>query len=86
MVVMGFILIGSSAVLTFRLHRKLLEIGQDTSYQSISIPIAAVWMVPRTYLKARSKCRWSAWPAYLMWLCVVSGIMLSVAGLFQLKD
>ncbi len=86
MAVIGFILIGASAVLAFRLHRKLLEVGEDTSYQFIRIPNTAVWTVPRAYLKARSKHGWSAWPAYAMWLCAVSGIVLLVAGLFRLGD
>ena len=85
-VVMGFILIGASAVLAFRLHRKLLEVGQDTSYLFLSIPSTAIWTVPRAYLKARSRHGWSAWPAYLMWLGVISGVTLLVAGLFRLGD
>jgi hypothetical protein len=85
MVVIGFILIGASAVLVFRLHRRLLEVGHDTSHQFLRIPNTAVWTVPYTYLKARSKHGWSAWPAYLLWLCVVSGIILLIAGLFRLR-
>ena len=86
MAVLGFILIGASAVLAFRLHRKLLEVGEDTSHLFIRIPNTAVWTVPRAYLKARSKHGWSAWSAYAMWLCAVSGIVLLVAGLFRLGD
>jgi hypothetical protein len=84
MVVLGFILIGASAVLTFRLYRKLLEVGEDTSHLLMRIPNTAAWTVPRVYLKARSKHGWSPWPAYAMWLSLVSGIMLLVAGLFKL--
>jgi len=86
MAVLGFVLIGASAVLAFRLHRKLLEVGKDTSHLLTRIPNTAVWSVPRAYLKARSKHGCSAWPAYAMWLCAVSGIVLLVAGLFRLGD
>jgi hypothetical protein len=86
MAVLGFILIGASAVMAFRLHRKLLEVGKDTSYLFLRIPHTAVWTIPRAYLRARSKHGWSAWPAYAMWLCAVSGIVLLVAGIFRLGE
>ena len=86
MAVMGFVLIGASAVLAFHLHRKLLAVGEDTSDQFIRIPNTAVWTVPRAYVKAGSKHGWSTWPAYAVWLCAVSGIGLLIAGLFRLGD
>jgi hypothetical protein len=38
MAVLGFILIGASALLAFRLHRKLLGVGEDTSHLFMRIP------------------------------------------------
>jgi MFS superfamily sulfate permease-like transporter len=86
MAVIGFALIGASATLVFHLHRKLLEIGEDTSRLFFRIPNTAVWTVPRAYLKARSKHGWSAWPACALWLSFVLGIILLIAGLFRLGD
>jgi predicted benzoate:H+ symporter BenE len=86
MAVIGFVLIGASAVLAFHLHRKLLEVGLDTSNLFFRVPNTAVWTVPRAYLKARSKHGWSPWPAYAVWLCMVSGIALLIVGLSRLGD
>jgi predicted benzoate:H+ symporter BenE len=86
MAVIGFLLIGASAVLVFRIHHKLLKVGEDTSYLFIKIPKTAGWTVPRAYLRAASKYGWSPWPAYAVWLCLVSGIVLLVAGLIRLGD
>jgi len=84
MAVVGFALLGASAVLAFRVYRKLLEVGEDASHLFATLPMTAVWTVPRAYLSACSKHRWSPWPAYAIWLCLVSGTALLVAGLFRL--
>jgi MFS superfamily sulfate permease-like transporter len=86
MAVLGFALIGVSAILSIRLHRKLLDVGVDTSALFIRIPNNAVWTVPRAYLKACSKHDWSTWPAYALWLTAFSGVVLLVAGIFRLAD
>ena len=86
MAVIGFALVGASATLSMRLHRKLLDVGVDTSALLVRVPNTAVWTVPRAYLKVCSKHGWSAWPAYALWLSGVSGIALLVAELFQLAD
>jgi len=84
MAVTGFALLGASAVLAFRLHRKLLEVGEDTSHLFVRLPMTAIWTVPRAFLSACSKYLWSPWPAYAFWSCLVSGTGLLVAGLFRL--
>jgi hypothetical protein len=84
MPVLGFTLMGASAVLSFHLHRKLQAAGERNLNQLITIPNTALWTLPRAYLKARSRHGWSAWPAYAVWACVVSGLMLLVAGLARL--
>jgi len=78
--VLGFILAGASAVLIFHLHRKLQEAGERNLKQLITIPSAALWTLPRAYLEARSRHGWSAWPAYAVWACVVSGSALLLAS------
>lgn len=80
--VLGLLLFGVSGLLLFRLHRKLQEIG-DKSY-ALKIPSDIAWTVPQAYLKARLKQGWSPWPAYAGWGCLVSGLVLSVVGLFRL--
>jgi hypothetical protein len=42
MAVLGFALIGVSAILSIRLHRKLLDVGVDTPALFIRIPNNAV--------------------------------------------
>lgn len=80
--VLGLLRVGASGVLFFRLHCKLQEIG-DKSYV-LKIPSDAVWIVPQAYLKARLKHGWSPWPAYAVWGCLVSGLVLLVVGFFKL--
>ena len=80
MPVLGFILAGASAVLSFHLHRKLQEAGERNPNQLITIPSTALWTLPRAYLEARSRHGWSAWPAYAVWACVVSGSALLLAS------
>jgi len=35
------------------------------------------------YHKARKKQGWAAWPVYVMWVAVVCGIALLIAGFFS---
>jgi hypothetical protein len=79
-------LIGVSAVLVFRLYRKLLQAGEDTSALFSLIMNPAFWTVPRAYLETRSKHGWPSWPAYAAWFCGASGMALLIAGLFRLGD
>lgn len=79
--VLGFILIGASAVLAFHLHRKLQGVGEKNLNHLITIPNTAFWTLPRAYLRVRSTYGWSTWPAYAVWFCMLLGIVLLVAGL-----
>jgi len=81
MPVLGFVLMGTSAVLSFHLHRKLQAAGERNLNHLFTIPNTALWTLPRAYLKARSRHGWAAWPAYAVWACGVSGVVLFVAGL-----
>ena len=84
MAVMGLLLIGASAALVYTLHQKLMRTGEDTPDLLTKVPSDAIWTIPRAYLRAGSKQNWSRWPAYAVWSCMVSGIALLIAGLFQL--
>ena len=77
----GFALLGAGGTQVYRLYRKMLGVGIDTSNLLLSIPNAALFTIPRAYLKARSQHGWSAWPAFAVWACVASGLVLLAAGL-----
>jgi len=79
--VAGFVLLGAFGVLFTHVQFKMREIGYKT-YPFFSRP--ADWGLPARYLKVRSEHNWSAWPAYLVWSCLVLGVFLLVLGLFRL--
>jgi hypothetical protein len=81
MPVVGFLLVGAAAVLSFHLQRKPQAAGERNLNQLIAIPNTTLWTLPRAYLEARSRHGWSAWPAYAVWGCIASGLALLVAGL-----
>jgi hypothetical protein len=39
------------------------------------------WELPADYLQVQSKHGWSPWPVYLIWPCLVAGVVSLVAGL-----
>jgi hypothetical protein len=71
--------LGSFAVVHYYLYLRLRDIG-------IRKHIFAFLLVevPADYLRNRTKYGWSAWPAYLMWALLVSGLSLFVIGAFRL--
>jgi hypothetical protein len=62
-VIAGFLLIGASALLFFRLYQKL-KIVRDRSYARFTLPILFVFTIPRAYLRYAG--RWSPLPAYVL--------------------
>jgi hypothetical protein len=84
-VIVGFLLIGSAAVLFIHIQLKMIRAGYKTSYAFFGKPLSANgWDTPGQYLKVRAKHGWSPWPVYLLGLCVVLGIVVLVLGLFRL--
>lgn len=66
--VLGFVFIGASGVLFFRLHMKLQEVN-DKSYQRFSLPLSVAIAISRAYLAHARQKGWSQWPVHLQWLC-----------------
>jgi|SRR5580704_1593787 hypothetical protein len=81
--VMGVLLIATSAILFAYIKLKLRDAGYGVSLWSRS---TFDWVLPFNYLKARSKNGWSPWPAYLFPLTLLLGILGLIAGLFHLPN
>jgi hypothetical protein len=77
--ILGFVLVGTFTVLFVHVQIKMREIGH-TTYLLFTSP--SDWMLPARYLKVRKQRGWSPWPVYLMWPCLIGGLVLIVIGLF----
>lgn len=83
LVIAGFLAIGASALLFFRLYRRLRLIG-DRSYAQFTLPIMFVFTIPGAYLRYAQATNASRLPAYFAWICSTLGLVLLVVGLFRL--
>jgi hypothetical protein len=79
--ILGLLLVCTFAVLFTHVQFKMRAVGYKT-YPAFARPYD--WTLPAEYLKVRSKHGWSPWPVYLMWPCLVVGIIILVIGLFRL--
>lgn len=77
---LGFLLVGASGVLAYHIFTKLRVAG-DRSHSSYSLPITLLWVLPQAYLRLRREQNWSPWPAYMMLITMISGLILFVVGL-----
>ncbi len=76
--VLGFALIGVGSVMWWHLQLVMTRAGYKTRmFQQFPNDIG----LPVQYLKVRSGHGWSPWPAYLIWPCLVLGILFLVGGL-----
>ncbi len=78
----GLLLIGVSAILSFRIQLRMLRI-EKSSYSFFGFPRRFDWKTYVKYLGVRKQQGWSAWPVYLMLFSLVLGIILFVVGLFR---
>ena len=77
--VLGFSLIGMAGVLHFYMLRKLVASGYK-----VQILNGLIWRLPAAYRKGRNEGQnWPSWPEYLVWPCVIAGIVLLIATLSQ---
>jgi len=81
--VLGFLLLGAYSILFIHIQFKMRDAGYD-AYPLLWRP--KDWGLPFEYLKIRAKHGWSPWPAYLVWPCLIAGVILLVFGLFHLPD
>jgi hypothetical protein len=75
--VAGWLFIGCYAALFFHILLKMTRAGYSPTMSS-------GWDLPVRYLRTRANHGWSPWPVYLLWPCLVLGIVLLVFGLFRL--
>jgi hypothetical protein len=76
----GLWLVAASLQLVIHIKHKLKDLG----YQSIHpFPHPADWELATHYLEVRSNYGWSPWPVYLMWPCLVVGVVTLLIGLFR---
>ena len=72
---------GKMTSLDRELERELdRELGPETIHP---FPHPADWELSAHYLAIRSKYGWSPWPAYLMWPCQISAVLLLLVGLLR---
>jgi len=77
MLVLGAVLIGVAAVLDSFFRFRMEHIGEKWALLQ-----GGAFDYSR-YHKARKEQGWAAWPVYVMWVAVVCGIALLVAGFFS---
>lgn len=80
--VLGLVLCGAYGVLFFHLELQLRRNGYNTKFGHAE----SMWWLPKEYLKLGGKHGWSRWPAYLLWPCLLFGILFLVIGLFRLQQ
>ena len=84
-VVLGLLIIGSSAVFFIHIQLKMIRAGYKTSYTFFKKPLSPNgWDTPVQYLKVRAEHGWSPWPVYLLGLSLFIGTIVLVFGLFRL--
>lgn len=75
----GIFLLGGCAALHYLLYLRLRDIGiNKTIFDFLLVE------VPLDYLRNRRKYGWSAWPALLMGVLFLAGILVFVAGVSRL--
>lgn len=76
---LGVLLIGSSSAILYYLYLRLRDIGKH--YVAFNLPET----ISRDYLRNRTKYGWPAWPVYLMWALLASGLIVFMIGVFRLR-
>ena len=80
--VIGFLLIGASSVLWFRVLSKVQRAGEKAP--GYEFPFSFQLWLSGTYLQKARLGSWSPWPAYLMWFSLASGVASLIVGLLLL--
>jgi hypothetical protein len=80
-IIAGFLLIGFSSLLYFRVQVKMLRAGYLTSLSFFRLD---KWATPLKYFQVRETQGWSPWPVYLLLPGLIAGVALLVIGLCRL--
>jgi len=84
LLIVGLLLIGLSSWLSFVVFRRLQECGYRWRGYIASGPMIGTMPLAYLYLKERKRRGWSPWPAYLIWIFLITGLAALVAGAFRL--
>jgi len=82
LLILGLLLIGLSSWLSLVVLRRLQESGYKWHGYVVSLGRSGTIPLAYLYLKARKKEGWSPWPAYLIWICLITGLAAVIGGLF----
>jgi hypothetical protein len=84
LLIVGLLLVGLSGWLSFVVYRRLAQNGYEWPGYRESWPLIGTMPLAYLYLRARKENGWSPWPAYSIWICLITGLAALVAGLFRL--
>ena len=79
----SFLLLGSGLVVVFFLLLAYIKFKLKHS-GCATAPLffhPRDWELPANYLQGESKHGWSPWPEFLIWPCLVAGVLSSLVGL-----
>ena len=82
LVLLGIVLLGVFAAVFIYVQIKMKSAGYDT-FSFIYRP--RDWGLPAAYLKICAKYHSPRWPVYLMWSCLILGVMTFFLGAFYSK-
>jgi hypothetical protein len=75
----GIFLLACFGVIHYFLYLRLRDAGHKKHIFNFLL-----FEVPVDYLRLGRKYAWSPWPAYFVWLVLVAGLILFIAGVFKL--
>ncbi len=80
-----FFLLGLGLVAVFLLLLAYIKFKlKDSGYGTASLFFhPRDWELPANYLRVQSKHGWSPWPVYLIWPCLVAGVVSLLVGLWR---
>ena len=74
---LGLLLVGCFSAIHFSIHFKLRRNGYKNTGMLLGIPDQI------EYMKVRKRHGWPVWPVYVMWFCLIAGVILIVLGIFK---
>ena len=77
--VIGFLLVGTYSGITVSIYLRLRRNGYRYNGAGMLLGIYD----QKEYLSVRGKHGWPIWPIYVMWPCLIVGVILMATGLFK---
>jgi hypothetical protein len=80
-------IVGLSLICTFSVLFVHIQFKMREGYRTCPLVLRpGDWGLPAEYLRIRKRRGWSEWPVYLMWPCLISGMVLLIVGVSRLED